>query len=272
MASNFVEFYVQLVNQRTGLPIDDDSGLYNVLTAGDPAELTAYSDDRGTSLTLPATMTNGIIQFWLDVATTSCDITILTAGGRSYFLQGITISNHRIEVNTESSTYRFIVPYEMTVTADGGVFGTGFELVKGMKVKDVFLHKTDVVEGLGSGMVLDVGTSVNPNGFVDGITASATGFDMNDLIWGSNTTAVSGATAYVALVQTRGADLVEYSVGMLTGTTEASKGFFQHKPYMNDIVVTASRTVVWAVNGTSASATGKGYIYIEYDLMETAGN
>jgi hypothetical protein len=235
-----VEWYLQLVDSRLDRPIDDDTGLYNVLTNGDPAELTAYSDAQGTSLTLPGTMTDGVIQFWLDSATTAVDITVLTASGRSYFLEGITISDHRIRVNTEELSYRFIVPYEMVATADAAVVPTGFQLINGMMVKDVFLHKTDVLLGLGASMVFDVGVS-------------------------------GGATDYISTLQTRGALLQNHAAGLLTVTTGAAKGYFLRKPYMTSLA-TATNNIVWSITGTSSSATGKGYIYIDYDLLPTAGN
>ncbi len=271
MASNYVEFYLQLFDRRKAVAIDDDSGLFNVLTAGDPAEVTAYSDERGTSLTLPGTMTDGIIQFWVDSATTTVDITVLTSEGRSYFLEGVSISDHRIDVNTEELSYRFVVPYEMVGTADAAVVPTGFQLINGMMVKDVFLHKTDVLEGLGAAMLFDVGVSGDPDGFIDGITASATGYFFNGPIFTAMSTEVAGATDYVTTAQTRGALLHNHSAGLLTVTTGAAKGYFISKPYMTSIA-TATNNIVWAITGTSSSATGKGYIYIDYDLLITAGN
>src|SRR3990167_11349855 len=113
MASNYVEWYIQLVDGRTMTPIDDDSGTYNVLTENDPSEVTIYSDERGTSGSNPGTMTDGVIQFWTDSATTSVDISVLTANGHAFFLEGITQSTHRIVVWPDRIENTLILPYQV---------------------------------------------------------------------------------------------------------------------------------------------------------------
>ena len=56
MASNYVEWQLNLFDMRLNRPIADTTGLFTVLTAGTPTAATCYSDAVGTSLTLPATM------------------------------------------------------------------------------------------------------------------------------------------------------------------------------------------------------------------------
>ena len=102
MANNgFTEWYMQLYNTRTNRPIDDDSGLYIVLTASTPVRATCYSNDQATSLTLPAAMSNGIIRFFTVNTVTSVDISVLSASGQAYFLEAVTPSQHRINVDPE---------------------------------------------------------------------------------------------------------------------------------------------------------------------------
>ena len=79
MASNYVEFEIRLWDTRLQAPIDDDTGLFCVMQAGVPLKQTAYSDDTGTSLTQPATMTNGVMRFFIDSATATVDLSVLTA-------------------------------------------------------------------------------------------------------------------------------------------------------------------------------------------------
>ena len=271
MASNYKEFDLQLFNKFTGLAVDDDAGIVNVLVAGDPSEVTLYSDDSGTSLGNPLTMTNGIIRFFVDSATSTVDLSILTASGRSYFLEGVSISTHRVDVDPDRDHYTLVIGFDMIATADGVVIPTGFQLINGMRVRDVYVHKTQALEGLGAGLLLDVGVSGDADGFIDGITASATGWYMNDVVLTLNTTDCANLTGAVATAQLRGVLLKTHSGGTLTATAFAAKGFFANKPYMTTLATTTNN-IVYSPNGTSSSATGEGYIYIEYELCPTAGN
>ena len=62
----------------------------------------------------------------------------------------------------------------------------------GMRIKDVYVHKTQLGEGVGAGLLLDFGVSGDPDGFVDGITASATGYYLNGGIFTTGVTDILG--------------------------------------------------------------------------------
>ena len=116
MGSSFTEYQAQLINKRTQKPIDDDTGTYIVMTASSAVLATIYSDDQGTApaftyANVASTMTNGEIRFWTSNSVTSVDITIMTAAGQAVFVSGLTPSQHRIEVDTESREQMLILPY-----------------------------------------------------------------------------------------------------------------------------------------------------------------
>ncbi|MDZ4345295.1 MAG: hypothetical protein U1E51_22995 [Candidatus Binatia bacterium] len=269
MSSSFNEFYVQLWDARKRLPIDDDAGLFCVLQAGVPLKQTSYSDDTGTSLTQPATMTNGVIQFWVATGTTTVDLSVMTEGGKSYFIEGLTLSQHRIDVDPYKENYILVGAWAiLSAHADGTVSAvfapqSGGPPV-GIRVKDVYVHKTSVGVGVGAGLLLDFGVSGDPDGFVDGMTASATGYFLNGPVVASNV--VDGT-------QLRGVLLQEFGAGV-SGTAAGVKGFFTRKPYMISLVTTTAN-LVFAITATSALTTvagSRGYVFYEYDIIPTAGN
>lgn len=264
MAANYTEWTFQLIDKHTNRPVDDDAGLFEVLTASDPTRLTLYSDDKGTSLTQPVTLTNGIGTFYMDSATTTCDVSILTAGGRSYFIEAFTPSQHRVDVDPKRTAYTFICRWHANTACDA-VADTGFDLIAGMRIRDVYLH---VPTAIATGCLMDVGISGDTDGFLDGVNAgSTTGYRVGDVVYTTNDTDVANS-AFVSSVQLRGALLVDFSRGLTTATTGASKGFFAPKRYM----VTAATSLVWVLKTTNTAGTGEGYIYLEYDLAPTAGN
>ena len=277
MASNYKQFYVQLFNSRTGLAIDDDSGIYCVMQAGIPLKQTAYSDDSGTALTQPATMTNGVINFYVDSATTTVDLSILSASGQSYFLEGLTYSQHRRDVDPERLEYTMVGSWAILSAHGDGVVSAVFApqsggLPTGMRIKDVYVHTTSAGAGVGAGLVVDFGVSGNSNGFVDGMTASATGYYMNAGIFTSTTASAAGDR--VSSVQTRGLLLANYGAGVDTATAGGVKGQFSTKPYMISLVTTTNN-LVFAITGTSSLTTvagSRGYVFYEYTIVPTAGN
>ena len=278
MASNFIEYYVQLYDERLDKVIDDDTGIFCVLQAAVPLKQTAYSSNTGTALTQPATMTNGVIQFWIDSATTSVDLSVMTAGGRSYFLEAVTPSQHRINVDTNKESYVLVGAYAVLSAHGDAVVSAVFApqsggLPAGIRIKDVYVHKTTLGEGVGAGLLLDLGVSGDPDGFVDGITASATGYYMNAGLFTTGVTDILGQ-APVSSVQTRGVLLVDFGKGVLTDSGGGAKGHFTRKPYMISLVTTTNN-LVFAITATSQLTTvagARGYVFYEYDLIPTAGN
>ena len=168
MASNYVEWYFQLFNRRTGRPISDSTGLYRVLTANTATRVTCYSNAQGTSLSMPATFTNGIARFFTDSATTSVDVTMLAAGGQSYFVKGLTSSQHRVDVDPEKLEYTFVVDWVGT-TGCGVAAAAGFNLLAGMKIKDVNIHVTTI----STATSFNFGVSGTPSGFGALVVTSA---------------------------------------------------------------------------------------------------
>jgi len=242
MASNYTEWSFQLYDLRLNRPIDDDSGVCNVLTADDPSEVTIYSNDTGTSKSNPTTMSNGEFRFFTDVSTTSVDLSIQTASGQAFFVQGFTPSQHRINVNPEKMENCLVVPFQV-VGASETVVDTGFDILSNMLVKDVFIHVTTI----GTGALLDIGTSTDSDGFLDGIAATTTGYPITAL----EESSVSGSSLLGALLAPEASN--NYARGL-------------HKRAN----ATSGANIVYT-NTTSSSTAGEGYVYITYLKVPTTG-
>ncbi len=250
MASNYVEFYLQLHDGRLDRPLDDDTGVFNVLTAGSPVEATIFSDDLGTSGTNPGTMTNGVIQFWIDSATTTVDISVMTADGYAFFLKAVSISNHRQVIWKEDRTQRLVVPFAFSNATE---VDTGFDFPANCIIKDVYLRVVTV----DSGEDLDVGilaseSNGDADGFLDAAIVSVAG-----VVDGKG--AANGGTNidYVDTIYA-GAFL---SPGLIQGTdVVAVSGAAVHKLYRTDGTAKSL-----SYTGSSGSDTAAGYIFVEYE-------
>ena len=277
MSSNYTEFNVRLWDARLGQEINDDSGLYCVLQAGVPLKQTAYSDDEGTSLTQPATITDGEIKFYIASGTTTVDLSVCTSSGKSFFIEELTASQHRVDVDPYRESYTLVGSWAvLSAHADGTVSAVfapqSGGLPAGIRIKDVYVHKTQLGEGVGAGLLVDFGVSGDPNGFIDGVTASATGYELNQGNFTNATGALGGM--FASGVQTRGILLCEFGTGLDTATTAGVRGFVYKKPYMISLVTTTNN-LVFAITATSQLTTvagARGYAYYEYDLIPTAGN
>jgi hypothetical protein len=266
MSSNYTEFDVQLINARTKEPIDDDSGLYNVLTASTPTEATIYSNDQGTSASNPGTMTDGRFTFYVASSVTSVDVSILTSTGYSVFVEGLTADQHRVEIDLEKRTNQtFVVPVVFG-TGSAAVVDSGFDLIAGMMVKDCYLHCTTV----SSANALNVGVSGTTDGFLLNGVLGSTGWKLYQDPIVTTLSDLTGPTMdiFVSATQIRGDLLARWAVGITTTTTGSTKGFFTPKYYS----VTAATSLVYAGAVTNTEASGGCYIYIDYDLRPTQGN
>ena len=232
--SNYQEWRIQLINNRKNKPIDDDSGVYNVLSADDPSEVTLYADGQGTSATNPGTMTDGVMNFWTSSSQTSVDITVLTSNGHSFFLEDVSVSDARILVNTEKMENTLVIPYQV-VGASEAIVDTGFDILANMLIKDVFVHITT----LGTGAVLDIGTSTDSDGFADGVSVGTTGYPVTLLD--------------EALVST--SSLIGALLAAITGTNV--------RKLHQRANATSGANIVYT-NTTSSSTAGEGYIYVTY--------
>jgi hypothetical protein len=249
MSVNYTEYYVQLVNARTKKTIDDDTGLFIVLKAGEAQPAVIYSDDDGTAITYTAalsanTMTDGIIQFWTDSSVTSVDLTIVTATGHSVFVAGLTPSQHRVEVNQEEIRQVMVSPYYASIqglTATGSVWANGLSVPAKSVVHDCYIRTTV----LGTTSSLDVGLSGDPNGLIQLATSAVTGFHYPEMV-------ISLVTATCRV----GALLVG------TNATNTSN----RRSHINPTI----SAIVWQDATSTVLAAAAGYIYVVYDLFQTA--
>ena len=263
MSATYTEFYVQLINKRTQKPIDDDTGLCNVLTASTATEATIYSDENGTSATNPLTMTDGIIRFFTAVSVTTVDLSILTASGHAVFIETLTPSQHRIEVDTDDyMNQKLIIPFCTLTASNIGVIDTGFDLLAGMQVKDIYAHITTAATGGLFSLGVSADLSATSAKFLLLANGSATGWKMFDQpVYTSNT----GGTL-VSAVQQLGPHLCMYGSGNNTAADGGGQGWFVKKKYQ----VTAVTSLVMFSNTTGAES--YGYLYVVYDLLPTIGN
>lgn len=222
-------------------PIDDDAGVINILTADDPSEATIYADVNGTSASNPLTFTNGRVRFYTVDTVTSVDITGLTAKGHSFFYQGVTPSTHRIVIDPTRTIQTLTIPYQV-VGASETIVDTGFDVLGNMLVRDMWLHVTT----LGTGAIIDIGTSTDSDGFLDGVSVDATGYPAIDTI-----SEEAGSA---------------HQVGALLASTTGGNVRKLHKRANS----TSGANIVY-INTTSSSTAGEGYIYLEYRRVPTTG-
>ena len=236
MSASYTEWQFQLFNTRTRKPIDDDSGVCNVLTENSPVELTIYTDDQGTSGSNPMTFTNGIVRFFTASSVTACDLTMLTATGHSIFIESATPSMHRIDIDPDRMVQKLVLPY-LIVGASEAVVDTGFDIAANMLIKDI---EVDVF-AVGTGAVLTVGTSTTTTGF--GFVSAAT-------------TGIPAALLEEALVSA--------SAGFGSLLTVLTGPYVRKKHIRAN--ATSGANIIYS-NTTSSSTAGSGYIYLTYDRL-----
>ena len=258
MGAMYDEVYIQLINSRTGKPINDDAGLYQVLNAGSASEETIYSDKWGTSGSNPGTLTDGVARFWVAAGTTSVDVSILTSHGFSKFVNNVRCQrHHRVEIDPQDNNDQLLVVGFHMNTGCAAVADTGFDLLAGMLIKDVFVDMT--VGSTGAGC--DFGVSGDTDGFIDLCTTTSTG----QKIYGVITTSATAGVDYVSGTQIRGKLITDWGTGLTTACASGPKGFFTKKDYM----VTADTSLVYVVAATNSAGSGRGYIYVKYDRIPT---
>lgn len=242
MGLALTEWRLQLLERHgsgVDTPIDDDSGVVNILTAGDPSEVTCYSDVNGTSASNPMTFKNGWVRFWTAPSVTSIDISGVTANGHAFFYKSFTPSMQRIMIDPTRMVHRMVIPYQV-VGASEAVVDTGFDILDNMLITDIEIHVTT----LGTGAQLDVGTSTSPAGFADNVSVAATGYPATVL--------------EEALVST--SSLFGSLLANTTGTNVRKK----HRRAN----ATSGANIVYS-NTTSSSTAGEGYIYLTYTRIPT---
>jgi hypothetical protein len=266
------EYFLQLVNTRTKRPIDDDSGDFQVYQPNTPVRQTIYNA-AGTQLTQEVTatagvtfvsrdMTDGQLHFFTNLSASSVDISILTAGGRAYFLQGITPSMHRVDVNPEKKEYQLVVAVNDKASSTL-VRTLGLQLRKGMVVKDIVVRVTEAFAGaLTANNNIDIGRSGDADGFADALRVSSVGFK-----YPVGIVSVTGLGT-----QRHGADLVKVLGFSSTGTANVIDAYIrlwyraQTGVASNNLVIKRGAALTASVTGTNA-AEGKAYICYEYTLF-----
>ncbi len=238
MASNYLEYQVNVLDQRLNRPISDSTGKFTVLTAGTSTVATAYSDGQGTALTLPGTLNNGVARFFLDASVTSFDFIVLTANGHTSYMRGLTQSNQRVVVDPERLTYKLHLPF--TTSLSGVIYSTGFSLSQSMMVKDA-KARVNVADATA---VVDVGTSTaGITGLLLGMLCTVTGMRLVN-------ESVSGAESLGSALAVTATNWAVRKYHVPANATTALPILFQNS--------TAS-------GGTAAPA--QGFIIIEYDRL-----
>ncbi len=268
------EWNIRLLDSRTKSWINDDTGSFQVYTAGTPTriqiftaagvdvsqDLSGFADDYAS-----ATMTDGTLRFWTARTVTAVDVSILTAGGRAYFLDGVAQSVHRVDVDPDAQSYVLTV-----ALGDRGkqshIRKLGFGLRQGMLVKDVIVNCKALFKGAAAAANnVNLGTSGDPNGFLAAIEMSATGFKQ-----GTYTLSSTGAIT----ASLRGANLQDYEVGATSG----QQGFAARKPYLaltgsatNNLVFERVTTITATTIGETVLS-GNAYVYYIYTLLPSIGS
>ena len=238
MASNYVEYEVDILDTRLNRPIADSTGLFTVLTAGSSTIATCYKDAQGTALTLPGTLNNGVARFFVDVSVTSVDFVILTANGIAKYVRGLTPSNHGVRLDVESVGQRLFLPF--TTSLSGVVYPTGFSLTQNMLLKDAKL-RVNVADGTA---VVDVGNSTGPTKFLIGCSIATTGYR------GSLDESISAVA------------ILGSALALTATNTNVRKYFIPPDATTSLPIVFQNNT---ASGGTAAP--GQGFIILEYDRL-----
>ncbi len=266
------EWFVKLIDTRTKKFLNDDTGVFQVYTAGVAsrvqinnaagADVIQQNATEGGDIA-SATMTDGTLRFWTNRTVSAVDVSILTAGGRAYFLDGLVQSNHRVDVDPHQTHYVLTVVLDDRASASN-IRKLGFQLKKGMVVNDVLINVTAVLTGSSaiSNNNWQLGRSGDPNGFADHLAMTTTGMKLLQVISTTGLVATAG-------IQVRGAEIQFISPGTDNVT---NTGWAQRIPYVPVTAVasnnlTMRRTSTATLTVTIGALTGKAYIYYAYTLL-----
>ena len=244
------EYYFQLVGTRTKRPIDDDSGTFSVCTAGSPAEATIYSSREATSAgSNPATLTNGVGQFWTDDSVTSVDIHGITSTGIPFTIEGLTPSQHRVDINTEQYTGMVMtLPFDFSTTGSTSFHDTGHDLSTD-NIVNPDIRVVITTAGVDGSDFFQLGTSTDASAWLAGVKASSTGTKL----------AIHSTDLSHAVTATFTA--IQLGTALLLSVT-AQDDF---TPVQIANATSGARLKYKDVSGTAA--TTAGYVYIELDRV-----
>jgi len=269
MSQRAREYYLQLVNTRTKKPINDDSGDFQVYQPGTPVRQTIRSvagatltqEVVGTSF-ISRDMTDGQIHFFTNLSASLVDISVLTAGGRSYFLKGVTPSQHRIDVDPEKSEYILTVAINEKHSCTT-VKPIGFALRKGMVVSDVFVKVVTAFNGgVTASNALNVGRSGDRDGLLKSIVMTTVGYRQ-----GAPIVSTTGTT-----VPRYGAELADFhrsSSGLMV--TYVRRSYFAQTAVASNNL-TISRPTAFTLTKSFTAVAGKGYVFFVYSLSPLEAN
>jgi hypothetical protein len=233
MAANVTEWALQLIDGRTGRPIDDDSGKVFVITPGTGLKA-SITDESGTALTQPIAFTNGVIRFFTASSVTAVDLTGLSSTGHPLFIEDLTPSQHRYILWPNNDSSVLAIPYELNATVTGAVVDTGLDLTDNVLVKDVYIDALVVA----TGGALNVGVSTDADGFVVAQSVSTTGLKMLDHF----TSVIFGALIHTS-----------------------ATSYFAPKKYRRADATSGARIVYQ--DTTSSTTAGSGFIYLKLDRV-----
>jgi hypothetical protein len=168
--NNHTEWYIQVIDTRTGKPVDDDLGTVQVLNAGLPSEATVYSGRNDTvAATNPLTLRDGAARFYTEDSVLTVDLSVVSKG-MGKFLRGFTPSDHNVQIDLDGQS-TIVTIYGATTASE---VDTGVVVEGPTRVIHAWL---DCVTAAGSSALMDVGLS-NPNdnnSVIDGTDINITG-------------------------------------------------------------------------------------------------
>lgn len=178
--SQYKEWQIQVFNKRTNAPVDDSTGKAVVMNsaqtlAGSSTLVTVVSDQNGTALSQPITLSSGRLSFFTAKSVTAVDVSILTAEGNAIYAKALSSSVHRLDIYPENRVQIFTFP--MLFLAGGTVVDTGFDIPVGMLITDVAVQVlvVDATETVDIGFINAV-ESGDEDGLAKLVTVANLGF------------------------------------------------------------------------------------------------
>lgn len=246
--ANYKEWFVKLKDFRNQRPIDDDSGVAIVLSAGTPDKVSLV-DRFGTSVSNPVAFTDGNLKFFTAKSVTSVDISIMTATGYAVYATSMNNDEHSVYINRENRHQTLVLPF--LFNAGATETDTGVDLPANCLVKDAHLRVTtvDATETVDVG-ILSSESGGDADGFLVGMALDTAGFvnAYGVVTSGTNIDYVVHTSGYGALLKQgiAGADAV------------ATVGGVQRRYHRTD---GTAKSISYT---PSSSDTGKGFIYLEF--------
>jgi len=261
MASNFVEYYVQLVDSRLQLPINDTTGQFYVCTANSPVLATVYTNALGTSLTQPGTIgstasaSGGVVRFFAASTVTSVDLFVYAANGQAYYIAGLTPSakGHSIGVDPMRTGYVAQVPFTSSTTE----VPTPLVFPANVVLRDVFLNVTATQ----SSSTMSVGILSSQTGGATNMFLAAAAVSATGLVTGFPT-ASQGANSQFVGATTVGTSLASALTGS-NSTNGTTNGAFVRQFYLTN---GTAKTLSYIHSASTTAA--QGYVFVGYDLLQ----